>query len=644
MYCRRSPQSFVLGARDVLKVLKKPVLPVGKVELCTLILFSTVVIQSNVRDNKKSLLYCSPFKFNLIIHGDIEKNPGPESPTSLIPTTTTSVSVSVPSRGSRKPRTRKRTLATRGESFISPEDKKATLEEPTEQVEEQLEEQPEVFTPTYKPITEDMGNYQPEPLFSYDSIGSVVVVLDIETFCKEESMYDDSFNQENNRFPGSDPIVIIGCSICVPRRNRFDLQQRHVFYVEGLPSINRMIHSTTEQGKIWRSRNPVVPSESVIHPFPNEQTMLKHFMDWLYKVRPLAIFGYYSNSFDIPAITFRYELLVEPLTARTYPELISSRTGWSRKSFKCATAIQTLVDGIPQSHNVPLTSTITEDLSGKVALKREGNHQKRKKKAPKMQRVVLFPGIPCVDMFLFVKKYYNFGGKAGGYSLYNVTKSILASRRTFFEDGDVSKEEELAENFKAFDLSINHEKLELIKNSYHKINQINMSYLDLKEGRFELLQYCLADTDLVRHLVAHHLRPEMERLLFKPTYKTFKHGLFNLLLHKEKFSIVYDMVSRTNRIVKLGLFLLKLYYLNEFFLDSTVTVPSVRTLTQKFISQIFWVVSEYRQWVKLCRLDEQNGFSSMGSGEGEFLPLTSGKMCDASSIRERKLLSMLFAK
>ncbi|KAL0216831.1 hypothetical protein RCL1_007314 [Eukaryota sp. TZLM3-RCL] len=194
MYCRRSPQSFVLGARDVLKVLKKPLLPVGKVDVCTLILFSTVVIQSNVRDNKKSLLYCSPFKFNVTIHGDIEKNPGPESPTLLIPTATTSVSV--PSRGSRKPRTRKRTIATRGESFISPEDKKATLEEPTEQVEEQLEEQPEVFTPTYKPITEDMGNYQPEPLFSYDSIDSVVVVLDIETFCKEESMYDDSFNQE----------------------------------------------------------------------------------------------------------------------------------------------------------------------------------------------------------------------------------------------------------------------------------------------------------------------------------------------------------------------------------------------------------------------------------------------------------------
>ncbi|KAL0217601.1 hypothetical protein RCL1_008182 [Eukaryota sp. TZLM3-RCL] len=79
MYCRRSPQSFVLGARDVLKVLKKPVLPVGKVEVRTLIQFSTVVIQSKVRDNKKSLLYCSPFKFNLTIHGDIEKNPGPYS-------------------------------------------------------------------------------------------------------------------------------------------------------------------------------------------------------------------------------------------------------------------------------------------------------------------------------------------------------------------------------------------------------------------------------------------------------------------------------------------------------------------------------------------------------------------------------------
>ncbi|KAL0225089.1 hypothetical protein RCL1_003001 [Eukaryota sp. TZLM3-RCL] len=78
MYCRRSPQSFVLGARDVLKVLKKPVLPVGKVEVCTLIQFSTVVIQSNVRDNKKSLIYCSPFKFNLTRHGDIEKNPGPQ--------------------------------------------------------------------------------------------------------------------------------------------------------------------------------------------------------------------------------------------------------------------------------------------------------------------------------------------------------------------------------------------------------------------------------------------------------------------------------------------------------------------------------------------------------------------------------------
>ncbi|KAL0213038.1 hypothetical protein RCL1_006664 [Eukaryota sp. TZLM3-RCL] len=78
MYYRRSPQSFGLGARDVLKVLKKPVLPVGKVEVCTLIQFSTVGIQSNVRDNKKSLIYCSPFKFNLTIHGDIEKNPGPQ--------------------------------------------------------------------------------------------------------------------------------------------------------------------------------------------------------------------------------------------------------------------------------------------------------------------------------------------------------------------------------------------------------------------------------------------------------------------------------------------------------------------------------------------------------------------------------------
>ncbi|KAL0225428.1 hypothetical protein RCL1_003340 [Eukaryota sp. TZLM3-RCL] len=97
----------------------------------------------------------------------------------------------------------------------------------------------------------------------YHSIGSIVVVLDIETFCKEKSMYDDSFNQENNHFPGSDPIVIIGCSLCLTRRNRFDLQQRHVFYLEGLPSIHRMIDSTTEQWKIWRSRNPVVPSESV---------------------------------------------------------------------------------------------------------------------------------------------------------------------------------------------------------------------------------------------------------------------------------------------------------------------------------------------------------------------------------------------
>ncbi|KAL0220501.1 hypothetical protein RCL1_000355 [Eukaryota sp. TZLM3-RCL] len=83
MYFRRSPQSFVLGARDVLKVLKKPVLPVGKVEVCTLILFSNVVIQSNVRENEASLLYCSPFKFNLTIHGDIEENPGP--PTHRIP-------------------------------------------------------------------------------------------------------------------------------------------------------------------------------------------------------------------------------------------------------------------------------------------------------------------------------------------------------------------------------------------------------------------------------------------------------------------------------------------------------------------------------------------------------------------------------
>ncbi|KAL0217308.1 hypothetical protein RCL1_007889 [Eukaryota sp. TZLM3-RCL] len=77
MYCRRSLQSFVLGACDVLKVLKKPVLPVGKVEVCTLIQFSTVVIQSIVIDNKQSLLYCSPFKFNPTIHGDIEKNPDP---------------------------------------------------------------------------------------------------------------------------------------------------------------------------------------------------------------------------------------------------------------------------------------------------------------------------------------------------------------------------------------------------------------------------------------------------------------------------------------------------------------------------------------------------------------------------------------
>ncbi|KAL0217899.1 hypothetical protein RCL1_008748 [Eukaryota sp. TZLM3-RCL] len=67
MYCRRSPQSFVLGARDVLKVLKKPVLPVGKVEVCTLI-----------QDNKKSLIYCSPFKFNLTIHRRHLKNPGPQ--------------------------------------------------------------------------------------------------------------------------------------------------------------------------------------------------------------------------------------------------------------------------------------------------------------------------------------------------------------------------------------------------------------------------------------------------------------------------------------------------------------------------------------------------------------------------------------
>ncbi|KAL0217856.1 hypothetical protein RCL1_008705 [Eukaryota sp. TZLM3-RCL] len=85
MYCRRSPQSFVLGARDVLKVLKKPVLPVGKVEVCTLIQFSTVVIQSDVRDNKKSLLYCCPYKRlflnswkkDLTADGDVHKNPGP---------------------------------------------------------------------------------------------------------------------------------------------------------------------------------------------------------------------------------------------------------------------------------------------------------------------------------------------------------------------------------------------------------------------------------------------------------------------------------------------------------------------------------------------------------------------------------------
>ncbi|KAL0217271.1 hypothetical protein RCL1_007852 [Eukaryota sp. TZLM3-RCL] len=85
MYCRRSPQSFVLGACDVLKVLKKPVLPVGKVEVCTLIQFSTVVMQSNVRDNKKPLLYWSPYKrlfFNsckkdLTADGDVHKNPGP---------------------------------------------------------------------------------------------------------------------------------------------------------------------------------------------------------------------------------------------------------------------------------------------------------------------------------------------------------------------------------------------------------------------------------------------------------------------------------------------------------------------------------------------------------------------------------------
>ncbi|KAL0225302.1 hypothetical protein RCL1_003214 [Eukaryota sp. TZLM3-RCL] len=545
MYCRRSPQSFVLGARDVLKVLKKPVLPVGKVEVCTLIQFSTEDIQSNVRDNKKSLLCCSPFKFNLTIHGDIEKNPGPD-----IQKPTTS--------DSRQPLI---------SQFIKPAKKVARMRVSPPKKKSRLYASPPSTpaVPVQKEVLPvEFLNIQIPP-------GHCYLFLDIETLTtknldkvkitkKKKKKHADTSDTvdldtdleqdlpEIKEVTGSeklapdlekDEIIMIGCRSMTTSESGY-----HLFTTKALKTIN----------------------DCSIHCCINENQMLVEFCNFLTTINPSLILGYNLNNFDIPSIVERckkYKICVNfrNLVPHFYVPPFFER--WVKDSplgpfktldlytviksayiFKGGRALENVVMKLFDMQQLFEYSLINNTV--KQRIEKAKSSLKGRKKDPN----AVLRALEC--------------------SL--VEESKLRQLET--------KDKELIHDFKAL------EKLKAIRTHWNgSIDQ-----------RTVLGNYCKQDVFLVEILFDHFSQHETQRLLNCPAIKVVKCGLHSILRHLEDSERLKEIVENMHIINFRGRLLLQLVLLREYDRELAVSpnaLPSLEIFKpkNKLLEAIWWCVS-----------------------------------------------------